>query len=110
MSGKLKEKLVSEKENLIKQLDSYKSEDPLADPDQNLSRTVDDSITVSEGHDRIAATRRELMIRLDEVENTIAKIDDGRYGSCEKCGRKISDDRLNALPTAKLCLECGKKI
>lgn len=109
MNLELKTKLQEEKENLINQLESYKSKDPLSDPEQSRSRTVDDAITVSEGHDRITATRLELKQRLAEVEDTLGKISSGKYGTCENCRKKINVRRLEALPTARLCIECGKR-
>lgn len=109
MNSALKAKLQSEKENLISQLESYKSKDPLSDPEQSRSHTMDDAYTVSEGHDRITATRLELKQRLSEVEDTLEKIGSGKYGTCEDCGEKIGAERLEALPTARLCLECTKR-
>jgi len=106
MSDMFKKQLLNEKENIEKELAAYKSEDPLLDPDQNISKTVDDAITVSEGHDRIVATRLELKQRLAEVKDALKKIDEGTYGACEACGEKISEGRLAVLPTAKLCLKC----
>lgn len=40
-----------------------------------------------------------------EVAAALKRMDDGTYGICEKCGKPISDDRLEARPTARLCLE-----
>lgn len=40
-----------------------------------------------------------------EIAAAIKRMDDGAYGVCEKCGKPISDDRLEARPTARLCLE-----
>ena len=42
---------------------------------------------------------------LADVEVAIRRIDDGTYGSCEVCGRAIGDDRLEAMPAARLCVE-----
>lgn len=109
MIEETKKQLNRELEDLKKQLAIYKSEDPLADPNQSSSRTVDDEVTVSEGHDRVVATRLELKSRLAEVSKALRKIDDGKYGICENCGKKISKERLNALPTASLCFECRSK-
>lgn len=109
MIEKIKTQLLAEKENLEKELVAYKSEDPLLDPDQNISKTVDDAITVSEGHDRIVATRLELKQKLAEVKDALKKIDGGAYGICEACGEKINQERLKVLPTAKLCLKCEAK-
>ncbi|MEX0621527.1 MAG: TraR/DksA C4-type zinc finger protein [Candidatus Woykebacteria bacterium] len=106
----LKQQLEAERNNLAGQLDIYKKDDPLRDPDQSLSHTQDDVITVSEGHDRIDATRRELKIRLREVEKALGKIENGKYGICENCGNKIVPERLKANPTAVFCMDCERKV
>ena len=42
---------------------------------------------------------------LADVEVAIRRIDDGTYGTCEVCGRAIGDDRLEAMPAARLCVD-----
>ncbi|OGY22047.1 MAG: hypothetical protein A2126_04750 [Candidatus Woykebacteria bacterium GWB1_45_5] len=106
MGEAIKKKLLAERKSLQNQLAVYKSEDPLLDPEQNISNTIDDVITVAEGHDRIVATRLELKQRLVEVNEALRKIEEGGYGVCEKCQGKINKERLEVLPTAKLCLGC----
>jgi DnaK suppressor protein len=32
--------------------------------------------------------------KVDSIEDTLQKIDEGRFGICETCGKKISNDRL----------------
>lgn len=41
------------------------------------------------------------------VRRALERIDDGTYGECVKCGREISDGRLEARPEAALCIECA---
>lgn len=41
-----------------------------------------------------------------EVVAALARIDDGSYGRCENCGGQIPDERLEAVPTATLCVAC----
>lgn len=43
---------------------------------------------------------------IQEVNYALEKIAKGNYGICEKCGESISHKRLEALPYARLCLEC----
>ncbi len=105
---KIKDKLCSEKENLLSQLAIYNSEDPLLDKDQNIFNTSEDDVTASEGHDRIAATRFGLKQRLKEVEDALKKIEMGKYGICENCGKKIDGERLDVLATARHCLKCNQ--
>ena len=45
---------------------------------------------------------RDLMERIDKA---LAKMEDGTYGLCDRCGRPIEKLRLKALPYANLCLK-----
>jgi RNA polymerase-binding transcription factor DksA len=42
---------------------------------------------------------------LVDIEHALERLDDGTYGTCEACGRAIDDDRLEAMPAARLCLD-----
>ena len=43
---------------------------------------------------------------IKKINETIANIDSGDYGYCESCGIEIGLDRLQARPTATLCIDC----
>ncbi len=45
---------------------------------------------------------RDLMERIDKA---LAKIDEGTYGRCDRCGKPIEKLRLKALPYANLCIK-----
>jgi DnaK suppressor protein len=36
-------------------------------------------------------------------------MDAGTYGLCERCGQPIGDERLEALPAARLCMTCKRQ-
>ena len=40
-----------------------------------------------------------------EIDGAIARIDEGTYGTCAKCGSAIPEERLDAIPYAVLCLD-----
>lgn len=42
---------------------------------------------------------------LADVERALERIDDGTYERCEVCGQPIGDDRLEARPTARFCID-----
>ena len=42
---------------------------------------------------------------LERIEHALARIDDGTYGICERCGRQIGEERLRARPWATLCID-----
>jgi DnaK suppressor protein len=44
---------------------------------------------------------------LAEVERALAKLDEGSYGTCESCGKTISEARLEAMPATRYCIDCA---
>jgi DnaK suppressor protein len=42
---------------------------------------------------------------LTQIDRALAKIDDGTYGVCERCGNAVGEDRLRARPWATLCID-----
>lgn len=69
-----------------------------ADPNDRASQESDMSLELR-NRDR----ERKLIKKIDE---TIAKINSGDYGYCESCGVEIGLKRLEARPTATLCIDC----
>src|SRR6266511_1383611 len=41
---------------------------------------------------------------LGKIEKALTRMDEGTYGTCERCGRPIEKARLKALPYANLCI------
>jgi len=69
-----------------------------ADPNDRASQESDMSLELR-NRDR----ERKLIKKIDE---TIARIDIGEYGYCDSCGVEIGLKRLEARPTATLCIDC----
>ena len=69
-----------------------------ADPNDRATQESDMALELR-NRDR----ERKLIKKIDE---TIAKIDSGDYGYCESCGVEIGLKRLEARPTATLCIDC----
>jgi DnaK suppressor protein len=46
---------------------------------------------------------------IDQVDRALSRIDEGTYGSCERCGRPIEAARLRALPRTLLCTDCKRR-
>ncbi len=42
---------------------------------------------------------------LDDLDQALQRLDEGTYGNCEVCHQPIGDDRLDAVPAARFCLE-----
>ncbi|MBI4100376.1 TraR/DksA C4-type zinc finger protein [Candidatus Microgenomates bacterium] len=93
-----------------KKLADLEKEDPFSDTDRtNDNAASDTEVKEQMGHARIEAVKNELNRDLIRVKKTLTKIGVGKYGVCEKCGKMIDTERLSALPTAELCIECARK-
>ncbi len=68
------------------------------DPNDRASQETDMSIEL-----RSRDRERKLIKKIDD---TLALIDAGDYGYCENCGVEIGVARLEARPTATLCIDC----
>lgn len=44
-----------------------------------------------------------------ECNAALDRIDRGTYAQCEKCGKLISKERLDALPYARTCIDCARE-
>jgi DnaK suppressor protein len=68
------------------------------DPNDRASQETDMSLEL-----RSRDRERKLIKKIDE---SIERIDAGDYGYCEVCGVEIGVERLEARPTAELCIDC----
>jgi len=69
-----------------------------ADPNDRASQESDMALEL-----RNRYRERKLIKKIDE---TIGKIESGDYGYCDSCGVEIGLQRLEARPTASLCIDC----
>ena len=69
-------------------------------PDPNDRATQESDFTMEL---RTRDRERKLIRKIDE---SLEKIDNGEYGYCEECGIQIGVRRLEARPTAALCIDC----
>lgn len=49
-----------------------------------------------------------VLIEIEELQAALARVREGSYGHCERCGRSINPERLEALPIATLCTACAQ--
>ena len=86
---------------------------------QDIDRTVhtmQDEVTIFADPNDRASQESDMALELrnrdrerkliKKIEETIGKIDAGEYGYCESCGIEIGLKRLEARPTATLCIDC----
>jgi RNA polymerase-binding protein DksA len=54
----------------------------------------------------IEAIGSQEMKRLRLIDSALTRIQQGKYGLCIKCGKRIPQDRLEAIPYALMCISC----
>ena len=110
---KYKEKLEKELSILEEELNSVGMRNPSSpedwiakQPEENISpadeNEVADTIEDYEGN---AAILKDLEIRYNNVKLALNKIKEGTYGICEANNHPISEERLDAIPSARTCKE-----
>ena len=66
-----------------------------------------DSGQVTAERGEVDALVGSLTETLGDIDNALAKLDLGTYGICERCGKPVGADRLEAMPAARLCIQCA---
>ena len=109
---KLKEQLTSQKKSLQKELESFADQDPKLKhnwdtryPNREDGDKDEEADEVQE-YDNKLSVEYSLELKLKDVTIALEKIEKSGYGICEKCGKKIDEERLLACPEAKTCIKC----
>jgi DnaK suppressor protein len=55
---------------------------------------------------RDLALRDRAIAHLAQVDAALARLDEGAFGRCTRCGNPIAPERLEALPWAAHCIDC----
>jgi RNA polymerase-binding transcription factor DksA len=45
---------------------------------------------------------------LGSIDEALRRIETGTYGTCVRCGKPISEERLEAIPYATRCIDCQR--
>ncbi len=98
-------RVVEERERLVE--DTSGSMEELTDEDGIDSHPADSATeTLSREIELSLEDNAERM--LSAIDSALERLDQGTYGTCEACGRPISEERLEALPYATKCIDCKR--
>jgi DnaK suppressor protein len=84
---------------------------PLAATMENNSRQgdmADQADGNNEVHIQLKLKQTDAKI-LQAIEEALARLDKGVYGTCRDCGEPISPARLHAIPWTRVCITCKEK-
>ncbi len=102
----LRDQLQEERARLREQLSRLgHGDDANLDFDENFA----DSGQVTAERGEVEALSGQLSETLTDIEDALVKFEAGTYGECESCHRTIPEARLEAMPAARLCIECASQ-
>jgi DnaK suppressor protein len=65
--------------------------------------------TIAFERSQVDSLIRQVEGHLAEIDEALARVTDGTYGVCVRCGRPIPAGRLEARPSARTCVACAGK-
>lgn len=106
-----RQRLLEMRERLI--VDVQATEDGIREdivaPGEHVASAMHPGDQDSEGLlENLAIAQNEERL-LEEVEAALERIDAGKFGVCQECGRKISHKRLAAVPYTPWCIDCARQ-
>lgn len=108
--SKVKRYLLRRQKEVEEQLESLERNDPVSG--ESLVVEASEAGTESwlaEAHGRLTAVKNDLSDLSSRIKNSLLRIRKGTWGKCENCGKPIEAERLEAIPTAALCLSCANQ-
>ncbi|MEJ2728109.1 MAG: TraR/DksA C4-type zinc finger protein [Deltaproteobacteria bacterium] len=83
--------------------DANSSWQRLHEPESELEETASKD-TLSRGLEQLDERGQQELYKIDTA---LTKMEEGDYGICEECGRRIAVRRLHAVPWAQRCVRCA---
>lgn len=113
-----KTKLEDEKKLLESELSDLGKVDKTGDWEATPESDVSDKEVQDEGdmadraedYEERSMKLNSLELRLSDINKALEKMSENNYGFCEKCKKKIENDRLEVNPAARTCKECMDKM
>jgi len=110
----IRRQLESERGNLLAQLeeltaDSFDGTQSDMTGEVGLDDDFADAGSATFERERDLSIQNNVRDLIDQMNRAIQRIEDGNYGTCERCGNPIEAARLKALPHALLCMDCKRR-
>ena len=80
-----------------------------ADLAEPLNRDSSEQAVEMEDDEGLEAEASLVAREKESVKRALARLEDGTYGQCVRCGNEIAGARLEARPEAALCIDCARQ-
>lgn len=97
-------KLGSERERLMKEISALSMPQ-----NENMGGDIagsEEEADEAEGFANNLAKAQALKDRVQEIDDALARMREGKYGTCSKCGMDMSEEMLALVPESALCSAC----
>lgn len=108
-----RQRLLEERERLLAAIEFLHGENSTSLREESEETTMDNHLadTATVMHDRevdytLEGASEQVLAAIDEA---LARLDAGTYGTCATCGRPIGEERLAAMPYATQCIDCRRR-
>lgn len=98
-------RLLAIEQELNEKLSKPQEESRPVSPDNAIGRLT--RVDAMQSQQMMLALRQTEERRLLRVKQALRFIEEGRYGTCMKCGDEIGEKRLNVVPESILCIQCA---
>jgi DnaK suppressor protein len=106
----LQRQLTSDRSDLVSQLTDMGVDPETGAPDRvTFEQGFADSGQATAEKARVLSIAEGLVDSLREIDAAHERIEKGTYGDCELCGKEIPAERLEARPSASLCMDCKRR-
>ena len=106
---RIKRLLTRQKRDVEQGIKALEADDPVMSTSVAESSEPGTDSWMADVHGRAQALKHNLQTMLSGIKKSLQAIKKGNYGKCDNCGQMIEEKRLQAMPTATLCISCSKK-
>lgn len=114
---KIKEQLEAERKTIEEQLQRFAKKDeklpddwdtvfPKYNGGESGGAALEKAADEVEEYATLLSIEYTLETKLRDINLALEKIEKGKYGKCEKCGKEIPIARLKVSPEARTCIKC----
>ncbi len=104
----IKDKLQRQEKDIKDELRDLEGQDPYHVPGRE-SYDPEEDVLEDQEHERLEILKGRLRSSLNQVQKALSAIKSSNYGTCQKCGKPISKERLLAHSATELCRECAEE-
>ena len=101
---KYRRALVEKKDSLSKEM--VKNKDAGQENSEEITQDIADKATSSYTKEFLFSLSDGERVLVQQVDQALARIEEGNYGLCTNCGNPIPEKRLDAVPWTPYCVDC----